>query len=575
MAASIPSIIIEKVLSSRGKKSLATIDGNSVDAIKTNTDLLMKIIRDNKDTEYGKLCGFADITTIDQYRDRVPLSDYDTFAPYLERMVRKGEKNLITAYDVIQYAETSGTVGVQKKIPVTDKCMALYSNNTITRVSALVDEYYRTHGHKLPYGRGLNTLETESTVMDDGTPRGSVSGSVARTYKRFFPYYLTSPIPILFPQGGMNMQYMKGRFALEDKGMVFMFSSFMTTLADVMNYIKNNWPMICDDIEHGTVNDDVCTTDEARARIQPYLKPRPARAAELRAIFDQGFSEPVAPKIWPNLSWICAIGTGGFASYTERMKTYTGDIPIDFSVYAASEGIFAACRHVDDPRFNLLLDSCFYEFIPAEAPDSTTDTLTLDQLEVGKEYEIIVTNQCGFYRYRIKDVVRVLGFDKTCPLITFAYRKSQVVNIAAEKTTEEHLDTTVKRMGEQLGCEFADYCIYIDTDAEPARYIMVLEPDHDIPIKTKEYLELFEKILCEVNPEYAVVRYDRSLGDPVVLIQQQQTHALWREMRLHKGSSPNQVKPIRVLDVPMKQKFFFGLLEEDQEDVFKSLNLLI
>ena len=52
---------------------------------------------------------------------------------------------------------------------------------------------------------------------------------------------------------------------------------------------------------------------------------------------------------------------------------------------------------------------------------------------------------------------------------------------------------------------------------------------------------------------------------PLVLIQQQQTHMLWREMKLHKGSSANQVKPVRVLDVPMKQKFFFGLLEDGQE----------
>ena len=55
------------------------------------------------------------------------------------------------------------------------------------------------------------------------------------------------------------------------------------------------------------------------------------------------------------------------------------------------------------------------------------------------------------------------------------------------------------------------------------------------------------------------------MGVPLVLIQQQQTHMLWREMKLAKGSSANQVKPVRVLDVPMKQKFFFTLLEDGQE----------
>ena len=61
--------------------------------------------------------------------------------------------------------------------------------------------------------------------------------------------------------------------------------------------------------------------------------------------------------------------------------------------------------------------------------------LTLDQLEVGKEYEIIITNLSGFYRYRIRDVIRVAGYHGRTPQITFSYRISQMVNLAAEKTT--------------------------------------------------------------------------------------------------------------------------------------------
>lgn len=72
--------------------------------------------------------------------------------------------------------------------------------------------------------------------------------------------------------------------------------------------------------------------------------------------------------------------------------------------------------------------------------------------------------------------------------------------------------------------------------------------------------------MSEVNPEYEFCSIKRgSIAKLLVLIQQQQTHALWREMKIAKGASPNQVKPVRVLDVPMKQKFFFGLLEDGQK----------
>ena len=71
--------------------------------------------------------------------------------------------------------------------------------------------------------------------------------------------------------------------------------------------------------------------------------------------------------------------------------------------------------------------------------------------------------------------------------------------------------------------------------------------------------------LRRANVEYAVCRDDRSIGHPVVLLQQRQTHALWREFKIFKGASPNQVKPVRILDVPQKEKFFFGMLEEGSD----------
>ena len=151
-------------------------------------------------------------------------------------------------------------------------------------------------------------------------------------------------------------------------------------------------------------------------------------------------------------------------------------------------------------------------------------------------------------------------------MITFAYRKSQMVNVAAEKTTEEHLNEAVKRFGQALHCDFNDYALYLDDAADVSRYVFLLEPDTPVAVdRDGSYAKLMRKILWDVNPEYAEVDRCGSLGEPLVLIQQMQTHALWREMKLVKGSSANQVKPVRILDIPMKQKFFFGLLEEGQD----------
>ena len=560
--------IIDAVMISKGKKALKDIEKSSFNPKKSNEELLLKILHENKDTEYGKKYGFADIKSVEEYRQKVPFSTYDTYAPYIERMVKNKEKNLITSYDVIQYAETSGSVGVQKKIPVTIRSMEVYQKYSFQRTKAIADKYYReTYHTHVPWEKGLNMVETETTLMDDGTPRGSVTGSVARRFRKLFKFFLTSPDEVSFPIGGMNMNYMKARFALEEPNLAWFLSGFMTNFVDMLNYVKKNWEMICDDIENGTINPDVCE-ERSRPAMMKYVKKNPKRAEELRKVFKEGFDTPIIPRLWPKFAWACAIGTGGFVTYLEKFKKYAGDkVAIDYFVYAASEGMFAACIKMNDPRFIPLTDSCFFEFLPADADDDDNNTLTLDQLEEGKEYEVIITNQSGFYRYKIKDVIRVLGFHNKCPLITFAYRKGQLVNLAAEKTTEEHLNEAVKRFSQKIGVDINDYALYLDTESALSRYVMLLEPDSHMDIdKDGKYGKLFGDILSEVNIEYNFVANVRhSIDTPLVLIQQQETHALWREYKLMKGSSANQVKPVRVLDVPIKQKFFLGLVEEGQK----------
>ena len=205
---------IIKVITQKGKRHVGELKRNCANARKLNNDLLMQIISDNKDTEFGKLHDFANIKTVDDYKKNVPFTSYDDYAPYIDRMVNHGEKNLITAYPVIQYAETSGSVGVPKKIPVSQHAMDIYTKYTITRVSYLADRWNVEHkGKHLPIGRGFNQLETIDKKLPDGTPLGSISGSAAKAYKNLFPYYLTSPIPVLFPPKYAPLAYLKARYA--------------------------------------------------------------------------------------------------------------------------------------------------------------------------------------------------------------------------------------------------------------------------------------------------------------------------------------------------------------------------
>jgi hypothetical protein len=564
MAANIITWAIIRYITARGRRDLKDLLGNCARANEKSREFLLKLVNDNKNTEYGKKYHFDEIKTIEDYKRLVPLSGFDDYAPYIERMVKNGERGLITAYPIVQYAETSGSVGVPKKIPVTQPAMDIYTKYTITRVMALADRWNLEHkGSRLPIGRGFNQLEIVDRTLDDGTPLGNISGSAAKRYRSIFPYYLTSPIPVLYPKGYLPMTYLKARYLLADRDATFMFSVFMPNLVDLMYYIQRNWETLVGDIRSGGFDESVDIDAETRAELAKVTKPDPARADELEKIFREGFDSPIIPRLWPQMSFICTIGTGGFAAYTRIMREFSGDIPIDFSIYGASEALMAACTGIEDPEFALLVDSCFFEFIPADAPDSCTDTLNIDQLEVGKEYELILTNLSGFYRYRIKDVIKVLGYEGESPKITFAYRKSQLLDLAGDKITENMMDEAIRRTGEELGTNIIDYCVYPNRDDSPSHYEFLLEPEDELdPSKCDEYRRILERHLGEINPVYKEVVDTNEIAEAKLYLQQQQTHALWREMKLHKGASINQVKPVRVLDTPMKKNFFYKLREE-------------
>lgn len=368
---------------------------------------------------------------------------------------------------------------------------------------------------------------------------------------------------MLYPKGYMPMMYLKVRYILADPDCTFLFAVFMTNLVDMMNYIKRNWEMLVEDIRTGTFNEDVEIDPEIKAELMKVTKPEPKRAAELEREFKKGFDTPIIPRIWHKMSFISTIGTGGFAAYTRSMRSFSGDVPIDFQIYGASEAMMAACINIEEPAFALLCDSCFYEFLPADALADCTDTLNINQLETGKEYEIIITNLSGFYRYRIKDVIKVLGWEGESPKITFSYRKSQLLDLAGDKITESMMDEAIRRTGEELGVNIIDYAVYPNRDDSPSHYEFLIEPDGELdPSKCDEYLQVLEKHLGAINPVYKECVDTNEIDHAVLYLQQQQTHALWRDIKVHKGTSLNQVKPVRVLDTPMKMKFFYSLREE-------------
>ena len=546
----------------KGRRIVRKLDAGSRQAVILQHKLLQDLLRENRDTEFGRKYGFADIHTAEEYKQRVPLSHYDDYEPAIQRMM-KGEKNVLCAREPEYFALSSGSVGVPKYIPVSRAELEKFTNYSAEMAFGVADEYYRnTTGRGVPAGPGLNAIEMRVMPTESGVKQGAISGTLMASMKGFVPFLLTSPWEVVSPGREMDMKYLNARFALADRDLVFMDSVFMTGLVDLMDYIRDHYEMLCRDIYHGRINEKIEIPEDIRQKLERYLVPDQNRAKELYREFREGFDIPIIPRIWPKMSWIGGIGTGGFYPYARRMRKYSGrSIPFNNLCYAASEGLIGVARHMGDESYVLIPDGGFYEFLPVDCEDETK-TLNIDELEIGEDYRVIITNLSGFYRYRLHDVVRITSYYNETPMIRFVYRENQLISIAGEKTNEEDLRWSIEQFYLETKIHVSDYSIWADRTSSPGHYVLLIEPAAVVPKERIGYCrDVLEEKLIQANPAYGEMVRTLVLGKLEVVFLQQQTYQLYRDMQILKGASPNQLKPVRIIDTPQKESFFFNLRE--------------
>ncbi len=314
-----------------------------------------------------------------------------------------------------------------------------------------------------------------------------------------------------------------------------------------------------DDIEKGTISDISRVSDEIRPQLMKVIRPNPGRAAELRSEFGKGFDDTIIERIWPNLSVIYAIGTTVYLPFANNVRRFTGNIPFHQSIYGASEGLFASPDELNVERKLMLVDGCFLEFIPVEEEEQTGEvkTLLVDELEVGKEYEMCITNMAGLYRYRFGDIIRVVSYMNQCPYIIFCRRKGNLINVAGEKTSETDMEYVIERISKEAGVDIFNWVVYVSTDT------LVLENPEGKDLTG--YADLAEEAMGEANLRYHYWQNIGYVGRITIQNQRPGTHAEWAEMRVAGGTAPTQVKPVRILDTEQKMDFFLSRLMEPAE----------
>ncbi len=527
-------------------------------AVAEQEKFLMDRLMENKDTEYGKLFGFEDIHSVEEYQKELPITFHYDYEAAIERQVM-GEDGILTAERPVYYCISSGSTDSPKYMPIVERDILRQKFYWMDLSQEVIRRHMPDAADEELFGKVFQVGEFRRDFMPDGTMGGVRAGALHRYLEAkgeldFNSF--TAPKEVLFPKNTLeDLLYVKLRFALACRDVTAIHGVFVNRVVGVLRFMVENWDALLSDIETGEISDCFLVSHEWETYLKEHLPADPERAAELRAIPQDEMEQGLVKKIWPGIRYAQMIGGSMFKPYMDKFFDYVGDLPIHYFTYAASEGCFGIAGGVneDDAYYTLLPDTCFYEFM-SETGDGEK-IYTIRDVEVGSKYELLITTYSGVYRYAIGDVVEVVGFDGQAPIVRVCYRKSQVINVADEKMNVRQLENAMRKFQTRAECTAEGFCVDSDYAKQRPRYMLYLElAEGTLPENAEEILDE-----CLMESCFGYKR-DRELAEldrvKIQMIPQGGFKAYGRFMA-KLGHSKEQDKPLRIL-VTEEQKAFFG-----------------
>ncbi|WP_010134648.1 GH3 auxin-responsive promoter family protein [Ochrovirga pacifica] len=319
--------------------------------VETQEKVFQYLIKNAKNTAFGKDHQFDEIQNYKDFKERVPVNDYEGIRAYVDRMV-KGESDVLWKGRPLYYAKTSGTTSGAKYIPITKESMPTHIK---AARNALL--FYITETGDASFVDGKMIFLQGSPVLTDlnGVQLGRLSGIVAH----YVPSYLQKN---RLPSWETN--------CIED------------------------WETKVDAIVDETIDQDMSVISGIPSWVQMYFERLHAKTGKTIA------------ELFPKFNFFIYGGVN-FAPYKHKFESLIGK-KIDYiELYPASEGFIAYQDSQSEPGMLLQLNSgIFYEFIPADQFfDENPPRLSIGEVALGVNYVIILNTTAGLWGYNIGDTV--------------------------------------------------------------------------------------------------------------------------------------------------------------------------
>lgn len=427
-------------------------------------DLLLNLIRNCEETVIGKKYDFASVKSYQTFIDRVPVSSYEDLEPMIEE-TRKGYQNIFWHSPIKWFAKSSGTTNAKSKfIPVSNE--------------ALEDCHYK--GSKDLLAMYLHNNPDSGLFLGKSLRLGGSSQIYANnnTYFGDLSAILIENMPLW------------AEFSSTPCNKTSLMSEWETKLAAIIQETKN---------------ENVTSFAGVPSWMLVLIN---------RMLQEEGKTNLL--ELWPNLE-VYFHGGVSFEPYREQYQKIIPKTEFKYyEIYNASEGFFA----IQDQNFSsdllLMLDyGIFYEFIPMDTFGTSDEKVVrLAEVELDKNYAVVITTNSGLWRCMIGDTVRFTSLNPY--RIRVSGRTKHFINVFGEELMVENTDRALAETCKRLQCEIKDYTVapIFMQDKEKGAHEWMIEFAQK-PESIEAFARLLDETLQSLNSDYEAKRYNNMTLNPL------------------------------------------------------------
>jgi phenylacetate-coenzyme A ligase PaaK-like adenylate-forming protein len=419
---------------------------------------MLSLVKDAADTEYGVAHNFADITDYSQFKANIPLNDYESLKPLIER-TRRGEQNLIWHSEIKWFAKSSGTTDKSKFLPVSqeslDGCHYNAGRDMVTLYCHNNPDTQLFTGKNLALGGSYK----EDVFGEHHSFHGDVSAIIIQNLPMWAEFFRAPDVNIAL------MDEWEGKLEMMANSMK---DENVTSVAGVPS-----WMLVL-----------------------------------IKRILQKKKAEFITD-VWPNLE-VYFHGGVSFTPYRDQFVKLFGGKKVKFlQLYNASEGFFGIQDQNDSDEMLLMLDyGIFYEFI--EVKDQLAGNfdriMNIEDVQTGVDYALIISTNAGLWRYQLGDVVH---FTSTNPYrFRISGRTRQHINVFGEELMVHNTDAALSVACDKTGALVRDYTVapvFMDRNSGAHEWLIEFEKE---PRDFEQFCKMLDDELKKQNSDYEAKRYN-------------------------------------------------------------------